>query len=115
MLLKNEVKIGEIYGWDVECMTGSIHKPTKTVKIMEVDSLLVVECQQTGQLFSCGTHMLTTAERIKKMYEGYKNTIINNSESEMELYSYNKTLKRLEDILFQLDLNNINDLCKQLK
>jgi hypothetical protein len=127
MLLKEEIKIGEIYGWDVEGMTSSIHKFTKTVRIKEFETIfdkdyktgetnkrimLTVECQQTGQLFSCGIHMLTTVDRIRKMYEGYKSTIIDKKESKIELYSYEKTLnektlKRLEDIIFQLKLDMV--------
>jgi hypothetical protein len=123
MLLKSEVKIDEIYGFDVEGQCSSIHKPTKTVKLLEVLEIpeqhymdkvspgytqLTVECQQTGQLFTCGTHMLTTINRVKKMYEGYKNAVLEDKEKDYEMYSYDKTVKKLEDILFQLDINALS-------
>lgn len=108
MLLKSEIKVGEIYGYDVEENTSSLHKPTKTVKIIEItdQGYLLVECQQTGQLFTCGSHMLTTINRIKRMYEGYKNTVIDSKDT-FENYVYNKTLQKMENILFQVELQDM--------
>ncbi len=97
MLLKNEIKIGETYAWDIDDMISSIHPGTITVKILgiaehrENSCLVTVESVQTSELFNTDSGHLTTLDRVEKMLEAYQNIILTENNS----YSYNKKINKM--------------------
>jgi hypothetical protein len=86
MLLKSEVKLGEVYVYDPEFNFGDetpslyqlVEEPYTTTgtnmngdsEPMEVNG--TYENLQTGELVSYGTHVFTTIERFKKMFFNLK-------------------------------------------
>ncbi|MFW6030041.1 MAG: hypothetical protein ACOCRO_07275 [Halanaerobiales bacterium] len=120
MILDGEIIVGnEVYGYDADnlFLSENIHK---TVKILEektqyeVDymgkhtensyKLLTVECQQTGKIFTCGTHMLTTIPRIKRMLEAYK--LEKDFKNDINKEIHEDKIKRMEDVLFAYELES---------
>lgn len=110
MLLDNEIKIGEVYAYDIEHNLSSLHMGTYTVKLIDIqpDGLLLVESVETGELFMCGKHTLTSLGRIKRMIKGYEN--VNYEELEdYEKWLYDKRIKRMRNAITSSIVNNIID------
>lgn len=99
MLLESEIKVGEIYVFNPHHHLG-LHQGTYTVKLLEInhDEICTVESQQTSELLTCGTHMLTTLERANKMYDAF--CLIENQD-----YSIKKDMEILENVMFFCNLN----------
>lgn len=108
MLLKDEIKKGEIYGYGVDSTFDDFKC---IVKILEINGeLLTIECQKTKELDRVGSHMLTTIDRCREMYKEYKKEYKKIKSNETELddhgqWQVKRNYKKLRKILDEVDNN----------
>lgn len=101
MLLDNEIKLGKIYAYDIDgSITSSLNHGTYTVKLVNVTSegYLVVESMETGELFMCGSHMLTDLDRVERMLKGYEQVNKEDLDCVGEMV-YNRKMHRMRQSL----------------
>ena len=101
MLLENEIKIGEVYAWDVDTMISSLHIGTYTVKLLSVDDGAgILESVESGEVFTSSLHHLTSIDRIKRMYDVYASTETEDSHTK---WSRDRKIERMGRVLLSCD------------